>query len=413
MMLGFVPGMPTFIFFALGAGGLGLAYVTSKPIPHGEEDDSDPTAGDATNPPEQRQEAKVAMAQRASLDDMLPMVTPIMLELAPALAAELNDPRSRFVSELLPDVRNALFFELGIRCTTVRMRPNPYLGENTYAIYVNEVPERVDTARPGMMLVSETAERLQSIGVNGESAHHPLSGAPATWVPEVIGMKFREAGIEAWSYEQYIAFDIQAALHRSASDLLGMHDVQEMLEQLEQAFPAMVREVVPKLMTLSRLTDVLKRLIDEGVSVRNLKAILESIARWGTFLDDNAELVERIRADLRDAISFKHGGVSKSISAYLFSSTIEDAVVSAIQTIDGTEQLALAPEIAHAIVEATKATTQGSNAGITGPLFLTRPDIRRHVREILRTELAGAVVLSYRDLRPELVVEPIARIEVD
>src|SRR6185295_8892547 len=116
---------------------------------------------------------------------------------------------------------------------------------------------------------------------------------------------------------------------------------------------------------------------------------------------------------LRDAISFKYGGVNKSISAFLLSPAIEDAVGGAIHVVDGTEQLALDPELAQSIVDAVKDTLRGSNAGIAGPIFLTRPDIRRHVREILRTDLAGAVVLSYRDLRPELVIEPIARIEVD
>src|SRR5262249_11167052 len=154
--------------------------------------------------PEQREEMKVANAQRASLDEMLPMVTPILLEFAPALGPELNDPTSRFVSELLPNVRNALFFELGIRCTTVRMRPNPYFGEDQYAIYVNEVPERVEIARRGEMLVSETPARLESIGVKGEAGFHPLTGAAATWVPEVIGQKLQEAGLQTWTYDQYI-----------------------------------------------------------------------------------------------------------------------------------------------------------------------------------------------------------------
>jgi len=197
-------------------------------------------------------------------------------------------------------------------------------------------------------------------------------------------------------------------VQRRAHELVGLQEVQSMLDQLERAYPALVRNVVPKPVGLPLLTDVLRRLAEEGVSIRPLREILEALATYAPGERDPIALTELVRASLRRQVTYRHArdGV---LPVYLLDPAIEEAIRDSIQRTATGSYIAMPPDMARDVVEAVRRETGEGGEG-EAVCLLTQADVRRFTRRLLEVELPGLVVLSYQELAPEVTVQPLARI---
>jgi len=309
-------------------------------------------------------------AAGAAADGMPPPVlTPIAVEVGSALGALLA-PRSpadagAFATEVVPQLRERMFAELGLPLPLIRLRhATAGLAPNAFIIRINEVP----LAR-------------------GDIAPDTLSGAAGRLQDEVA-----------------------AVIRRYGHELFGLEETQGLLDALERSHPALVREVVPKLISPVLLTDVLRRLVEEGISLRNLRDILGALAEWAPQDRDPVALTEHVRVALRRAITYKHAGDAGVLAAYLLDPMIEDAIRESIQKTATGSYLALEPQISRDIVAAVgRAIGPG---GAAGAVLLTGVEIRRYVRRLIEGEHPGLAVLSFQELAPEAQIRPIARISV-
>ena len=179
-----------------------------------------------------------------------------------------------------------------------------------------------------------------------------------------------------------------------------------MLDQLERAYPALVRNVVPKPVRLALLTDVLRRLVEEQVSIRPLREILETLATHVPAERDPVTLTELVRAGLKRQITHRYAedGV---LPVYLLDPAIEEAIRDAIQRTASGSYLALPPDLAKEIIGAFRA-----ECGQLETLVLTQADVRRFVRRLVEVELPDLTVLSYQELAPEVQVQPLGRVSI-
>jgi type III secretion protein V len=295
------------------------------------------------------------------------------------------------------------------------MRVNPWLDEpDCYVVYINEVPTGVRRIARDRILVNESPNRLRAFNVRGEPVANPANGAPCSWVATKYRAVLERACFECWSAEEFVILDLAEQMRRNAARFLGVHDVKESLQQLQKAFPALVDEIVPKLISLPRLTDVFRRLVQESISIRDQKTILQSISEWAPLTNRADELVAAVRRDLRDYITHKYAGVAESLSAYVLDTELEDTVRAAI--VEGPEGrvLALDPRIVDAITASVRRAVDGKRHDEQlGPVFLTAATVRPYVRRLLELECPRVRVVSYDELRPNVVVEPIGRITID
>jgi type III secretory pathway component EscV len=234
-----------------------------------------------------------------------------------------------------------------------------------------------------------------------------VSGGFTFFVDEEAGCIPREAWGEAGAR---LGDAVLALLRRYGHELFGLEETQGLLDALERTHPALVREVVPKLISPVLLTDVLRRLVEEGISLRNLRDILGALAEWAPQERDPVALTEHVRVALRRAITYKHAGDAGVLAAYLLDPMIEDAIRDAIQKTATGSYLALEPQISRDIIAAVGRALgpEGSN----GAVLLTGVEIRRYVRRLVELEHPGLAVLSYQELAPEAQIRPIARISV-
>jgi type III secretion protein V len=341
-LLALVPGLPTIPFLLLG---LLLGFVAFRLLR------SPPATANGTT-------GAAATGLRPTLP--APLLTPLVIELGPALGQALapGGERSRLIDELVPALRQRLFEELGLPLPAVRLHlTSPGLAPDAYQLRLFEV-----TMAAGRAVVRPDAAET-------------------------------------------IAAHLLLVLRRHGFELLGIQETQGLLDALERTHPALVREVVPKVVSPALLTDVLRRLAEEGVSLRALREILGALAEWAPLERDPVVLTEHVRTALRRQLTARHvsGG---ALAVHLLEPAIEDAVRESIHRTATGNYLSLDPELSREILGAVGRAIRGEET----PVLLTSTDVRRYLRRLVEIEHPGVAVLSYPELPPELRLLPRARI---
>jgi type III secretion protein V len=210
----------------------------------------------------------------------------------------------------------------------------------------------------------------------------------------------------------HVTSEARALVRGRAGDFLGFAEVQRMLDELEQVAPATVRNVVPKPVSLALLVDVLRRLVEEGVSIRDLRGILEALAAAAVHEKDPLSLTELVRAQLRRPITFRVTKGATSLGVVLLDPAIEETVRRAVTRTPSGAFLTLAPaasrDVIAAIARALSELPPSQDASAV-PVVLTQPDIRRFVRRLIEAAHPDVVVVSFAELLPEISLEALAR----
>jgi type III secretion protein V len=263
----------------------------------------------------------------------------------------------------------------------------------------------------GHILVNDTVDRLRLMNVQGFEAVNPATRQPAAWVADGYKEMLESAGLTTWDVPGYLILHLAAVLRRQAREFVGIQEVQTMLDQLEKAFPAAVKEVVPKVVNLLKLTDIMGRLVEEEISVRDLRGVLQALAEQGQIEADSIMLTEHVRSSLKRYVSHKYARGTNTLVVYLLDPQIEDAIRGAIKRTSAGTHLALEPDIAQEIVQAVKNECGHLPPTAQRPVILTAMDIRRYVRKLLEYEFTPPFsVVSFQELSPDLNIQPVARI---
>jgi type III secretion protein V len=355
LLLALVPGLPTLPFLAIGV----LLFFGSR-------------ARTKTLRSTKERALTEPAPRRTSGGDaelrFVPVVTPWGLDVSSDLAAyEEDDMRGSEVRRpglrsAITAVREIVFREYGVPLPPGRLLANDQLPSRHVMLSIHEVPARV------FAIPSDIAD------------------------PNIA---------------EYVVGQALSILQNRAVDFLGIAETQSLLDELEQVAPATVRQVVPKPVTVTLLADILRRLAEERVSIRDLRAILEALALVGNSERDSLNLAEFVRSQLRRPLTHALTQGARELSVVLLEPQIEEAVRSAVSRTPAGSFLTLAPAAARDIVSAVKrAVPRESEASL---VVLTQPDIRRFVRKLLELDLREARVVSYAELLPEIAIRPVGR----
>ena len=286
-------------------------------------------------------------------------VAPASLELGPVHAGGVDGDRLR---DRLDGARQAVFDDLGVRVPPIAVRAGVGLRDRELALALD--------------------------GVVVDYAELPSSDVDA------------------------IAAAAGRALRRVAHELVTIDAVQARLDELARSHPASVREVVPRIAPVPVLAAVLRHLVREQVSIRDLAAVLGGIAEQaapagGFTAADAPRLADKVRAALRRHITAAHAPRGE-LAAYTVDAMIEDALRGAVVERDGAAILALEPELARDIVAAARAALPAGAPSVV----LASGDVRRHLRALLEPELPDVAVLAPHELAAGVTVRAAGRIEV-
>jgi type III secretion protein V len=339
-------------------------------------------------------------------------LVPICIEVAEDLVPFVDD-NSNFISELIPLLRESLEMELGIDFPGIRVRPGFRLLPSHYALLLNEVPVASGLVEPHMVMVNAAPHEIKSLGIKDvASTKNPCTQAMATLTNIEHKAVLEEASFMVFDAPSRILLHLSAVLRKNAKDFITIQETQMMLDRLEHQFGALVKEVIPKAINLFQLTDVLKRLLSEEISIKDIKTILQTLAEFGPTERNTVNLTEHVRVALARYLCYRFGHGQETLLVYLLAPDIEDMIRSSIVNQGNGSYLALEPDIAQGILNACRYELGQLPPSATQPVLLTTQEIRRYVRKLIEIEFYEVAVMSYQELSNDFKVQPVGRISL-
>lgn len=345
--------------------------------------------------------------------DSYALTLPVVLECGKAISLEIQkSPRGQgFIDQMIPRMRQALYSDLGVRFPGVHVRTDsPLLEGDEYSIHLNEVPIVRGKILEGYLLTNESEENLKRYNLPYTTYKNSL-GMPSVWIEIKHKELLDKAGIKYWNALEVLILHISYFFRHYANEFVGIQEVKSMLEFVEKSFPDLVKEVT-RLIPLQKMTDIFKRLIQEQVSIKDLRTVLESLSEWAQTEKDTVLLTEYVRSSLKRYISYKYSLGQSVLSVYILDPEIEDMVRGAIKQTSAGSYLALDPDSVQLILQGVRTTVAPPPPGGQPPVILTAIDVRRFVRKLIEMEFTDISVVSYQEIVPEIRIQPLGRIQI-
>lgn len=341
------------------------------------------------------------------------LTLPIMLEVGEDISKIIKKDKQgfAFINAMIPKMRHALYQDLGVRFPGVHVRTeSPTLEKDEYSIYLNEVPIIRGKVLVNHLLTGETEDTLRRYNIPFITLESSLN-LPALWVDEKYRDILIKADITFWTTLEVLILHLAKFYRSYAGEFIGIQEVRAILEFVEKSYPDLVKEVT-RLVPLQKLTEIFKRLIQEEVSIKDLRTVLESLSEWAQTEKDTVLLTEYIRSSLKRYISYKYSQGKATLAVYLLDPEIEDMIRGAIKQTSAGSYLALDPDSVQMIMQAMKATITPYPQGAQPPVLLTAIDVRRFSKKLIESDYPDMPVLSYQEIVPEIKIQPLGRIQL-
>lgn len=345
--------------------------------------------------------------------DSYALTLPVILEAGKGISAEIQKQArgQGFIDQMIPKMRQALYADLGVRFPGVHVRTeSPILEKDEYSVHLNEVPVVRGKLLEDHVLTNESEENLKRYNLPYKTYKNSL-GLPSVWVESKYKDLLEKAGIKYWNGLEVIILHLSYFFRHYANEFVGIQEVKSMIEFVEKSFPDLVKEVT-RLIPLQKMTDIYKRLIQEQISIKDLRTILEALSEWAQTEKDTVLLTEYVRSSLKRYISYKYSQGQSVLSVYILDPEIEDLVRGAIKQTSAGSYLALDPDSVQLILQSVRNTVAPPPPGGQPPVILTAIDVRRFVRKLIEMEFTDISIVSYQEIVPEIRIQPLGRIQI-
>jgi type III secretion protein V len=262
----------------------------------------------------------------------------------------------------------------------------------------------------GKVLTNESAENLKRYNIP-YTTFKSILNQNSYWVENRYIEILKKAGIKYWDALDVMILHLSYFYKKNASEFLGIQEVRSILEFIEKSFPDLAKEVT-RLVPLQKLTEIFKRLIQEQISIKDLRTILEALSEWSQMEKDTVLLTEYVRSSLKRYVSYKYSQGQTTLAVYMLDPEIEEIVRGAIKQTSGGTYLTLDPDSAQLILQSIRSTYVPPPPGGQQPVILTSMDIRRFVRKLIEGEFPDLAVLSTHEIIPEIRIQPLGRIQL-
>jgi flagellar biosynthesis protein FlhA len=373
-----IPGLPKIPFLLVGVAVLIAAQRVKDPVPEAELAAAEAVEMPAPDSPEQL------------IGEM--RVDPLELALSPDLV-DLVDASSGDLLDRVRALRRKMAMELGVIMPPVRTRDDLDLPLSSYAIRISGVDAGTGEAPPGTVLA--IGEGLQ--GLPGRAGVEPVFGLPGKWVPAELHYQAELSGATVVDRASVIITHLAEVVRSNASRLLGREDVRALSETVKRTHPVVVEELTPTLLSLGQIQKVLQALLDEGVPIRDLVRIFESLSLRAKVSVDPDGLVEAARSALGPAIAANYVTEGR-LTVITLEPMLEQQLLESLRPSETGAFMAIDGMRAEAIVsEAARLAETAEQQGQAAVLACS-PQLRLPLMRLLRAGSRRIQVLSYSEI---------------
>lgn len=298
-------------------------------------------------------------------------------------------------------IRRQCALDLGIIVPIVRLRDNVQLGTREYVIKIKGIEVAKGEVMPDHYLALKPDDVDEPI--EGVETVEPTFGLPAVWITEANRERAELKGYSTIDVPSVISTHLLEVIKRHADELMGRQQVQTIIDNLKRQQPALVDEVVPKMFTVGEVQKVLANLLREGISIRDIASILETLGDYGMLTKDPDVLTEYVRQKFRRAItkSFIPDGKARVIT---ISPDVEKAISGSLRQTEQGVHAALEPtQIQKLLANIKNGIDHFLSLGVT-PMVITSPLIRKHIKNLSAQVYPDLVVLSYNEIEQDVQI---------
>jgi flagellar biosynthesis protein FlhA len=389
-VMALVPGMPALPFLTLAAALAWTARQTPKP------EEAEP----ATEKPEEKP-PEPGSAQ--DIETALPLDV-LSLEVGYQLVHIVDPQLGGNMVERISALRRELALQLGIVIPPVRIRDNLQLEANAYRLLLLGSPIAQGTTRPGRLLALDATGSAPPI--DGEVTRDPAFGTPARWIAARDRELAEALGYTVVDHTTIIATHLSEVARSHAHAVLGRGELQQLFDVFSKQNPRLVDELVPNLLSFGEVLRVMRNLLREGVSIRDLRTILEGLIEMAPNVRDTEQLTEMTRQRLSRQLTLSHTGHDGTISALVLEPEVEELFRRSLREIAAGTGGALDPEHARLLgISLESACSRMMSQGLV-PCAVVSPDVRRYVRAFAERRCPTLAVLSFRELEANANIRP-------
>ena len=384
--MGLIPGMPNLVFIMLAAVLGGAGYLLSR---------INATAKAAAVDAKAEAAAPAAAEQEeASWQDIMPVDT-LGLEVGYRLIPLVDKTQGGELLKRIKGIRKKFAQEVGFLAPPVHIRDNLELKPSAYRITLKGVEVGAGEAFNGQFLAINPG--MASGTLPGLVTSDPAFGLPATWIDANLRDQAQNLGYTVVDAGTVVATHLNHLITSHASELLGRSEVQALLDHLGKDSPKLVEDLVPKLVSLSTLQKVLQNLLVEGVHIRDMRTVIETLAEHAGHVQDPNELTALVRIALGRAIVQQLFPGAAELSVMTLDNRLERLLMQALAA-SGPDGAGIEPGLADTIAQqAQAAAAQQEALGLT-PVLLVPGPLRALLSRFLKRALPQLKVLSHAEI---------------
>lgn len=307
-------------------------------------------------------------------------------------------------------IRRQIALELGCVVPMIRLRDNIQLNPNQYLIKIKGVPisegeilfDHYMAMNPGY--VEEE--------ITGIPTFEPSFHLPAIWITESQRERAESLGYTVVDPPSIIATHLTEVVRSNIDELLTRQDVQNLINNVQEANSTLIADLVPKLLNVGEIQKVLQNLLKEGISIRDLVTIFETLADNAMTTRDTDVLTEYVRQSLKRAISNKYFPSNEMTSVVTLDPKIEQEIMGSVKQTEQGAYINLAPEKMQEILNSVKDEVDKMEELGKNPIIVTSPIVRMYFKKITSEQFRDLTVISYNEIAPDVELQSIGMVTV-
>ena len=308
-------------------------------------------------------------------------------------------------------IRRQIALELGCVVPMIRLRDNIQLNPNQYLIKIKGVPvsegeilfDHYMAMNPGY--VEEE--------ISGIPTFEPSYHLPAIWITESQRERAESLGYTVVDPPSIIATHLMEIIRSHLDELLTRQDVHNLIENVKEANETLVSELVPKLLNVGEIQKVLQNLLAEGISIRDLVTIFETLADYAPTTHDTDVLTEYVRQSLKRAISNQYFNNNETTSVVTLDPNVEQVIMDSVKQTEQGAYLALDPDYTNRLMTSLREETDKLEELGRTPIIITSPIVRMYLKKLTQEQFRNLHVLSYNEIDSDVELQSVGMVTVE
>ena len=337
-------------------------------------------------------------------------VEPIEMEFGYSLLRLVDEKSGGNFIERVVIFRKQFALDMGLVIPSVRMTDNPEINPNMYIIKIKGEEVARGEILVDHYLALDSGDVTQQI--DGIDTVEPAFGLPAKWISEDKKIMADVAGYTLIDPVSVMITHWSEIMKRYAHELLSRQDVNTMLDNVKKTNPIVVDDTIPKVISVGYLQKILSNLLREGIPIRDLETILETIGDHANVLKDTDIITEYVRQSLKRTITHRFAEAN-SLRVITLDTQIEDMIVSSVKKSDQGSYLAMAPDLIQRIVAASNQEIDKIKDVIPTVIILTSPVVRIYYKKLTEQFIPNITVLSYSEIDSTAQIQAIGNISLN